>query len=130
MRLLRWWTLLFCLVSRVVGGEFRTITGDVYVGEVSAADADGLIVRLQSGVFSPRVDWAKLDEATLKSLARHPRAGRFVEPLLEPPAEEIARAEARKIASAWVTENPGHEAHIFIRDDTARAVTKIEWTKP
>jgi len=97
MRLLRWWTLLFCLVSRVVGGEFRTITGDVYVGEVSAADADGLIVRLQSGVFSPRVDWAKLDETTLKSLARHPRAGRFVEPLLEPPAEEIARAEARKI---------------------------------
>jgi len=97
MRLLRWWTLLFCLMSRLVGGEFRTITGDVYVGEVSAADADGLIVRLQSGVFSPRVDWAKLDEATLKSLAGHPRAGRFVEPLLEPPAEEIARAEARKI---------------------------------
>ena len=97
MRLLRWWTLLFCLVSRVIGGEFRTITGDVYVGEVSAADADGLIVRQQSGVFSPRIDWAKLDEATVKSLAGHPRAGRFVEPLLEPPAEEIARAEARKI---------------------------------
>ena len=33
----------------------------------------------------------------MKSLAGHPRAGRFVEPLLEPPAEEIARAEARKI---------------------------------
>jgi hypothetical protein len=97
MRLLRWWTLLFCLVSRVIGGEFRTITGDVYVGEVSAADADGLIVRQQSGIFSPRVDWAKLDEATLKSLARHPRAGRFVEPMLEPPAEDIARVEARKI---------------------------------
>ena len=91
MRLLRWWTLLFCLVSRVIGGEFRTITGDVYVGEVSAADADGLIVRHQSGIFSPRVDWAKLDEATLKSLAGHPRAGRFVEPMLEPPAEDIAR---------------------------------------
>lgn len=53
MRLLRWWTLLFCLVSRVIGGEFRTITGDVYVGEVSAADADGLIVRQQSGIFLP-----------------------------------------------------------------------------
>ena len=39
-------------------------------------------------------------------------------------------AEARKIASTWATENPGHEAHIFIRDDTALAVTKIEWTKP
>jgi hypothetical protein len=81
----------------VVCGEFRTITGDVYVGEVSAADADGLIVRLQTGTFSPRIDWAKLDEGTLKALSGHPRAGRFVEPLLEPPAEEIARAEARKI---------------------------------
>ena len=39
-------------------------------------------------------------------------------------------AEARKIAAAWAAEHPGHEAHIFIRDDTARAVTKIEWTKP
>lgn len=97
MRLISWWTLLLCLVSRVLCGEFRTITGDVYVGEVSAADPDGLIVRLQTGTFSPRIDWAKLDEGTLKSLARHPRAGRFVEPLLEPPAEEIARAEARKI---------------------------------
>jgi len=97
MRLLCWWTVLLCLVSRVICGEFRTITGDVYVGEVSAADADGLIVRLQTGVFSPRIDWAKLDEATIQSLADHPRAGRFVEPLLEPPAEVIALAEARKI---------------------------------
>ncbi|MEY4692551.1 MAG: hypothetical protein RIT19_2876 [Verrucomicrobiota bacterium] len=97
MRLLCWWTVLLCFVSRVVCGEFRTITGDVYVGEVSAADADGLIVRLQTGTFSPRIDWAKLDEGTLKALSGHPRAGRFVEPLLEPPAEEIARAEARKI---------------------------------
>ena len=97
MRLFCWWTVLLCVVSRVVCGEFRTITGDVYDGEVSAADADGLIVRLRTGTFSPRIDWAKLDEATLKALAGHPRAGRFVEPLLEPPAEEIARAEARKI---------------------------------
>jgi hypothetical protein len=39
-------------------------------------------------------------------------------------------AEARKIAAAWAADHPGYEAHIFIRDDTARAVTKIEWTKP
>jgi hypothetical protein len=39
-------------------------------------------------------------------------------------------AEARKIAAEWVRENPGQEAHLFIRDDTARAVTRIEWTKP
>ncbi|MFM7554052.1 MAG: hypothetical protein ACKPAH_01950 [Verrucomicrobiota bacterium] len=97
MRLFCWWTVLLCFVSRAVCGEFRTITGDVYDGEVSAADADGLIVRQRTGTFSPRIDWAKLDEATLKALAGHPRAGKFVEPLLEPPAEDIARAEARKI---------------------------------
>jgi len=97
MRLLQA-AVLFCLcLLSSLAAEFRTITGDAYVGEVSAADADGLIVRLQTGGFSPRLDWAKLDEATLKVLAENPRARRFVEPLIEPPAEEVARIEARKI---------------------------------
>lgn len=39
-------------------------------------------------------------------------------------------AEARKIAAAWATEHPGHEAHVFVRDDTARAETVVKWTKP
>jgi hypothetical protein len=41
-----------------------------------------------------KMDWLKW---TLKALADHPKARKFVEPLIEPPAEEIARAEARKI---------------------------------
>ena len=85
-----------CLLS-AWAAEVRTITGDAYEGEVSAADPDGLVIRLKTGGFSPRLDWAKLDEATLKTLADHPKARKFVEPLIEPPAEEIARAEARKI---------------------------------
>jgi hypothetical protein len=100
MRPPRYW-ILFCLVALLLraafAAEFRTITGDAYLGEVSAADKDGLIVRLQTGGFSPRIDWAKLDEATLKELAGNPKARKFVEPLLDPPAEEIARIEARKI---------------------------------
>lgn len=97
MRLIRFWIVLCLLLARVVGAEFRTITGDTYLGELSAADKDGLVIRLQSGGFSPRLDWAKLDEATLKELVNNARAKRFVEPLIEPPAEEIARIEARKI---------------------------------
>lgn len=97
MRLIRFWIVLCLLLARALGAEFRTITGDSYVGELSAADKDGLVIRLQSGGFSPRLDWAKLDENTLKVLLDNPRAKRFVEPLIEPPAEEIARIESRKI---------------------------------
>ena len=97
MRLLRA-AVLFCLcLLSTRAAEFHTITGDAYVGEVSAADPDGLVIRLQTGGFSPRLDWAKLDEATLKLLVGNARAKRFVEPLIEPPAEEVARIEARKI---------------------------------
>ena len=97
MRLFRV-ALLCCLcLATTWAAEFRTITGDTYEGEVSAADPDGLVVRLKTGGFSPRLDWAKLDEPTLKVLLEIPKAKRFVEPLIEPPAEEIARAEAKKI---------------------------------
>ena len=61
-------------------------------------------------------------------------------PLLEPhvagePSYRVLwangdEAEARKVAAAWAIENPGHEAHVFVRDDTARAVARVEWTKP
>lgn len=97
MRLFR--VALFCCLclASCWAAEFRTITGDAYEGEISAADPDGLVIRLKTGGFSPRIDWAKLDEATLKILAESPKAKRFVEPLIEPPAEEIARAEAKKI---------------------------------
>ena len=105
MRLLRWWTLLFCLVSRVIGGEFRTITGDVYVGEVSAADADGLIVRQQSGIFSPRVDWAKLDEATLKSLAT-PVLGGLLNRCWNPRPRKSLVRRLEKLMSASPTASP------------------------
>jgi hypothetical protein len=88
--------LLLCAV-RIWAAEFHTVSGDSYVGEISAADKDGLIVRLQQGGFSPRIDWARLDEKTLKALVDNPRAKRFVEPLIEPPAVEIARIEAKKI---------------------------------
>ncbi len=86
---------LLLLVARAA--EYHLITGDVYKGELSAADKDGLVVRLESGDFSPRIDWAKLSDDTLKELADNPRAKKFVEPFLEPPSETIAIQQAKEI---------------------------------
>jgi hypothetical protein len=83
-----------------LAADFRLITGDVYKGTLAAADKDGLIVRLESGEYSPRVDWAKLTDETLNQLVNDPKAKRFVEPFIEPPLEEIQKATtaAREIA--------------------------------
>lgn len=100
MRWLKPLLLLLWLASSVVvlrGDEFKTVAGDVYKGYLSAADKDGLVVRLESGDFSPRIDWAKLTDETLKELADNPKAKRFVEPFLDPPAETVALKEAKEI---------------------------------
>ena len=100
MRWLKPLLLLLWLASSVVvlrGEEFKTVAGDVYKGYLSAADKDGLVVRLESGDFSPRIDWAKLTDETLKELADNPKAKRFVEPFLDPPAETVALKEAKEI---------------------------------
>lgn len=99
---MRWVRQLFAVLScaLVLGlqaDEFHLITGDVYKGELSAADKDGLVVRLESGDYSPRIDWAKLSDETLKELADNPRAKKFVEPFLEPPEATVAIQQAKEI---------------------------------
>ncbi len=84
-------------VGVALGAEFRLVTGDVYKGELSAADKDGLVVRLESGDYSPRIDWAKLSDETLRELAENPKARRFAEPFVEAPAETIAIQQAKEI---------------------------------
>jgi hypothetical protein len=81
----------------MAAAEFKTMAGDVYNGEVSSIDKDGLVIRLAEGGFSPRIDWPKFSEDTLKELATNPKAKRFVEPLLDIPAVEVARKEAKTI---------------------------------
>lgn len=86
-----------CSLGSLRGAEFRTVSGDVYKGTLSAADKDGLVLRLESGDFSPRIDWAKLTDETLKDLAENPKARKYVEPFLDPPSETIAVKEAKEI---------------------------------
>ena len=88
---------LFACVARLAATEFKTAAGDVYNGEVSSIDKDGLVIRLAEGGFSPRIDWPKLSEETLKDLSANPKAKRFVEPLLDLPDAEVAIRESKKI---------------------------------
>lgn len=89
--------IVTCLAGAALAAEFRLVTGDVYKGELSAADKDGLVVRLDSGDYSPRIDWAKLSDETLRDLADNPKARRFVEPFIEPPAETVAIQQAKEL---------------------------------
>jgi hypothetical protein len=89
---MRWLRRLFALLSVSLAlaaagaAEFKLITGDVYRGDLSAADNDGIVVRLETGEFSPRIDWAKLSDETLRQLLENPRA----KPFAEPQVKEIA----------------------------------------
>ena len=88
-----WFRRLYCLLAgwlllvAAQGAQFELITGYVYRCELSAADDDGIVVRLETGEFSPRIDWAKLSDETLRLLSENPRAKPFAEPLIEPAAE-------------------------------------------
>ena len=100
---MRWIRRLFALlcvsmaVAAAGAAEFKLITGDVYRGDLSAADNDGIVVRLETGEFSPRIDWAKLSDETLRALLDNPRARPFAEPLVEP-TEVIMPVKPREIA--------------------------------
>ncbi len=101
----RLWTLSVgtLLLFTGLGAEFKLITGDVYRGQLSAADNDGIVVRLETGEFSPRIDWAKLSDETLRILLDNPRAQKFVEPLVEPavevPAVPVKEIVVRPVAN-------------------------------
>ncbi|MBL9175506.1 MAG: hypothetical protein JNL10_18330 [Verrucomicrobiales bacterium] len=106
---MRWFRRLLALVSLPLallslnGDEFKLITGDVYRGTLSAADDDGIIVRLETGEFSPRIDWAKLSDETLRILLNNPRAKPFAEPLVEPVEIVPVKVKAKEIAVRGVT---------------------------
>jgi len=85
------------ILAASMAAEFKLITGDVYRGQLSAADDDGIVVRLETGEFSPRIDWAKLSDETLKALLENPRARPFAEPLVEP-TEVVVPVKVKEIA--------------------------------
>lgn len=86
---------LLAVTVAVVSAEFRLNNGEKISGELAAADANGFVIRLPDGTYTPRAPWLKLSDESLESLKDHPKAKKFVEPLIMPPAEEGALKDAK-----------------------------------
>ena len=94
-KLVAYWLTVTALTAITVGAEFRLNSGEKISGELSAADANGFIIRLADGTYSPRYPWLKMSDESLESLKDHPKAKKFVEPLIMPPPEEGALKQAK-----------------------------------
>ena len=49
-------------------GEISLLNGDILKGEVSDVDQDGIVVRVDVGGFSKRVNWMQLSQESLKKI--------------------------------------------------------------
>lgn len=88
-------TGLLAFTAAVMATDFRFNSGDKITGDLAAIDANGFVIRLPDGTYSPRFPWLKLSDETLEVLKDNPKAKKFVEPLVMPPAEEVAAKEAK-----------------------------------
>lgn len=90
--------LLWALTGHLEAADFKLTNGEVIRGEAASFNDDGLIVRLNTGGFSPRISWGKLTQDTLRELLNNPQAKQFAEPFIEIPPEvkEQERKERKK----------------------------------
>ncbi len=99
MRLFRALVFVFFVLAALESAgaaQFKLVNGDVYRGVVASAADDGVVFRLEEGGFSPRVDYAKFTDETLKVLSEMPKLKKFVDPFLSP-AEEEKLLQATKL---------------------------------
>ncbi|MSU34468.1 MAG: hypothetical protein EXS36_05060 [Pedosphaera sp.] len=73
------------------------MNGDVFRGEIASAAEDGVVFRLEEGGFSPRVDYAKFTDETLKTLSEMAKLKKFVDPFLSLAEVEKVILEAKQI---------------------------------
>jgi hypothetical protein len=88
--------LLFSGAGSGFAGEFKMNNGDVYRGEATGFDDEGMVVRLDIGGFSGRLSWSRMTQETLKELAKNPQAARYAEPFIELTAEEQQKQKQKK----------------------------------
>src|SRR4030095_3431804 len=89
--------LAFVLAGWSEAGEFHLSDGTDFSGEGACATDQGLVFRLEGGGVSERISWAKLTQETLKELAKDPKTASFVEPYIDVPPEEKAKAKRKEI---------------------------------
>ncbi|MDX1953611.1 MAG: hypothetical protein SFY81_15680 [Verrucomicrobiota bacterium] len=80
----------------LMAAEYKLINGDIIKGVPSSINDDGLVVRLDVGGWSERINWGQFTQETLKELANDPKAKPFVEPFIEVPIEVKERERKKK----------------------------------
>lgn len=93
--LLLGWAVLAAVPARAQ--EFKLTDGTTIYGSVSAFDENGVVFRLRSGGFSPRIPWGQFSQEALKTLAADPKAREFAEPFIEIPPEARPRPKPRPV---------------------------------
>ncbi len=110
---------LLAITAAVGAAEFKLNNGGVISGELTFADPNGIVVKQEDGSYA-RSAWLKLSDETLESLKDHPKAKKFVEPLILPPAEEAA---AKKVKSEIKLTAPSLPAPVEVRKGWLTALT-------
>lgn len=100
-RFLYWLCIIVLLnvvgVTSIRAEDIELTNGDIYKGQPASFGEEGLIVRQDIGVFSPRVHWIKLTQDTLKRLSKNPKIAVFAEPFIELPMDTAPPKPVKEI---------------------------------
>ncbi len=81
--------LIWLLPDGAVATEFKLKDGTVHNGTPLKPGEKGIIIKLDSGAFTPTIAWEKFSQEALKELVKNPKAKAFAEVLIEIPPEEM-----------------------------------------
>ncbi len=96
-------------------GEYKLTDESTIYGSVAAFNEEGVIFRLRSGGFSPRIPWGRFSQDALKALAADPKAREFAEPFIEIPPEARPRPKPKPVVLKEVprVDLPGGRTTLF-----------------
>ena len=80
---------LIWLMPDGAAAEFKLKDGTVHNGTPLTPGAKGIIIKLESGAFTPTIPWEKFSQEALKELVKNPKAKAFAEVLIEIAPEEM-----------------------------------------
>ena len=102
-------TLLMALLTSVNAGTYTLTDGQTVTGDPISFDANGVVLRLGSGGFSPRTPWGKFTQESLKELqseARNEDEAEFISPFLEETAAKEAQQKQQQPQTGAGTNAP------------------------
>ncbi len=86
------------LVTKGVrAGEFKLMDESTIYGDVADLDEAGVVFKLRTGGFSPRISWSKFSQTALKTLAENPKGKEYAEPFIEIPPEARPRPKPKPV---------------------------------